>query len=403
MTKTMKKQTKIINAGRDKRFVGKAVNPKLVRASTIVFDSVEDMIESGRNNHKSVEYYGRRGTSTTFALTEAMSELENAAGCYVYPCGTAAITSSLLAFLSQGDHLLMVDSVYEPTRDFVNGTLARMGVQVDYYDPLIGADIAQLIQSNTRVIFLESPGSLSMEVQDVPTIANVARQHDVVTMIDNTYATPYQFRPLDVGVDISIHSATKYLCGHSDVMLGLASANERTWSQLQARSYELGQCASVDDCYTVLRGLRTLPVRIQQHDHSAHTVAQWLSQHELVDHLRHPAFDDCPGHEYFKRDFAGGNGLFSFVLKHRDPDALNNMLNSLRYFKMGFSWGGYESLILGATNMQSRRSATSWKASGHLVRLHIGLEDTQDLIDDLAHGLDVFKTSLPASILGSAS
>ncbi len=390
----MKKHTQLVNAGRRKEFTGKAVNPSIVRASTIVFDSVQEMVDAGKRNHDDVEYYGRRGTRTTFALTQAMSELENAAGCYVYSCGTAAITSSLLSFLASGDHLLMVDSVYEPTRDFVNGTLARMGIEADYYDPLIGEGIEALIKPNTKVIFLESPGSLSMEVQDVPGIAKVAQAHDIVTMIDNTYATPYNFTPLDVGIDISIHSATKYLCGHSDVMLGVASANERTWKRLQQNSYQLGQCASVDDCYTVLRGLRTLAVRMAQHDLSAKKVAAWLSQHPMVDHVRHPALAECPGHEYFVRDFSGGNGLFSFVLKQHDQVALNAMLDSFSHFKMGFSWGGYESLVLGAANMASRRSATQWQVQGDLVRVHIGLEDTQDLIDDLAHGLDVFKQHL---------
>ena len=218
----MKDDTKLVEAGREKHFTGAAVNPKIVRASTIVFDSVAEMRQAGRERDHGTEYYGRRGTSTTFAFTTAMCELEHAAGCYVYPCGSAAIASSLLSFLSAGDHLLMVDSVYEPTREFCDGTLTRYGVEVTYYDPLIGSGIEGLLQDNTKVIFMESPGSLTMELQDVPGIAAVARKRDIITMIDNTYATPVNFKPLDHGVDISIHSATKYLNGHSDVMLGVA-------------------------------------------------------------------------------------------------------------------------------------------------------------------------------------
>lgn len=392
----MNKNTRIIHAGRSKKFTGAAVNPKLVRASTVVFDSVAEMDRAAQARDDGVEYYGRRGTSTTFALTDAMCELENAAGCYVYPCGTAAITASLLSFLSAGDHLLMVDTVYEPTREFVDDTLARMGIEADYYDPLIGANIGQLIKPNTKVIFLESPGSWSMEVQDVPAIVRTAKasRGDIVTMIDNTYATPYNFKPLDIGVDISIHSATKYLSGHSDVMLGVASANETTWRQLQKNSYQLGQCASVDDCYTTLRGLRTLPVRMHQHATSALDIAQWLQQHELVDHVRHPALSSCPGHEHYQRDFTGGNGLFSFVLKVSNQAAMTAMLDSLEHFKMGFSWGGYESLILSSSNFARQRTVTQWAAKGHLVRLHIGLEDVDDLRLDLERGLRVFSAHL---------
>ncbi len=389
-----KLDTKLVNAGRHKKFTGSAVNPSLVRASTIVFDSVAEMSEAARGRDDGVAYYGRRGTSTTFALSQAMIDLENAAGCYVYSCGTAAITSCLLSFLSAGDHLLMVDSVYEPTREFVDETLTRLQIETDYYDPLLGADIEHLIKSNTKVIFMESPGSLTMEVQDVPAISRVASAHGLVTMIDNTYATPFNFRPLDSGVDISIHSATKYLSGHSDVMLGVASANERTWRQLQKNSYQLGQCASVDDCYTTLRGLRTLPVRMRQHSENALKLASWLSSHSLVDHVRHPALPTCPGHESYSADFSGGNGLFSFVLKEFNTDALTKMLDSFSYFKLGFSWGGYESLVLSATHFSKRRTATDWHATGHLVRLHVGLEDFEDLQADLATGLNTFQDNL---------
>ncbi|MCH2191092.1 MAG: cystathionine beta-lyase [Gammaproteobacteria bacterium] len=390
----MKDKTKLINAGRVKRYTGAAVNPRLVRASTIVFDTVEQMNEAAKQCNNSVEYYGRRGTATTFALTQAIAELENAEGCYVYSCGTAAITSSLLAFLSHGDHVLMVDSVYEPTREFADGTLTRLGIEVSYYDPLIGARIESLIRANTKVIFLESPGSWTMEVQDVPAIAKVAKQHDVVTIIDNTYATPINFRPLDVGVDVSIHSATKYLCGHSDVMLGVASANAASWPTLQKYSYQLGHCAAVDDCYSALRGLRTLSLRMSQHNDSAVYLASWLQKQNLVHSVRHPGFDDCPGSEYFHRDFSGGNGLFSVLLKSGNQQALDAMLNSFEHFKMGFSWGGFESLALGSMTMSNRRTVTDWQDTEPILRLHIGLEDVEDLKADLAQALAVYANYL---------
>lgn len=387
----MQADTQLIAAGRDKKWAGKAANPKLVRASSIFFDSFEEM-EAGPK--QDVEYYGRRGTSTTFAFAQAMAELDNAAGCYVYPCGTSAITASLLAFLSAGDHLLMVDSVYQPTRNFCARTLSRLGVKTTYYDPLIGSDIQSLIQENTRVIFLESPGSLSMEVQDVPAIVGIAKQNSIITMIDNTYATPFFFKPLDVGVDISIQSATKYISGHSDVMLGIACANQTTWPTLNARSYELGLCASVDDIYTALRGLRTLGVRLRQHENSAMLIAKWLEKRPEVDHLRHPAFATCPGSNEFKRDFGGSTGLFSFVLNRGDKHAVAAMLDSMRHFKMAFSWGGFESLILASLNFADKRTATRWQASGPLIRIHVGLEDPQDLIDDLNDGFDRFNNTL---------
>lgn len=397
----MKKDTILIATGRDKKYTGSAVNPRITRASTIVFDSISEMAKAGGQQayffdgeSNTREYYGRRGTTTTFAFSDAMCELENAAGSYVYSCGTAAITSCLLSFLSAGDHLLMVDSVYQPTRDFCHGTLARMGIEVSYYDPMIGADINAMVRKNTRVIFLESPGSLTMEVQDVPSIVEVAKQHDIVTMIDNTFATPLNFKPLDFGVDISIHSATKYINGHSDVMLGVASANQRHWPQLRERSYELGHCASVDDIYTALRGVRTLGVRLREHDRNAMTVARWLEQHDLVERLLHPAFESCPGHEFFKRDFSGGNGLFSFVLSNGNAQGVAAMVDNMRHFKMGFSWGGYESLMLPVGSSPAQRTVAPWLLDRRLIRLHIGLEDTQDLIDDLSDGLERLREAL---------
>lgn len=386
-----KKDTQLVGVGRDKKFTGAAVNPRLARASTIVFDTVQDMHQATKDRHAGAEYYGRRGTSTTFAFTEAMCELENAAGCYVYSCGAAAIAGSLLSFLSAGDHLLMLDSVYEPTREFCDHVLKRMGVEISYYDPLIGAGIAELVKENTKIIYLESPGSLTMEVQDLPAIVAVAQQKDIVTMIDNTFCTPVNFKPLDFGIDVSIHSATKYISGHSDIMLGVASANERYWPRLRKSSFLMGYSASVDDVYTAMRGLRTLSVRLKQHEQSAMQVAKWLQEQSLVDRVLHPNFESCPGHEFYRRDVSGGNGLFSIVLKHSNDAALTALLDGMQHFAMGFSWGGYESLILAASDFSERRTATKWTAKGSLIRLHIGLEDPEDLIADLAQGLKRFS------------
>lgn len=384
------KDTQLVTTGRDRAYTGKAVNPKIVRASTIVFDSLADMAESNSRRNESVETYGRRGTTTTFAFQQAMCELEGAAGCYVYPSGTSALTTALLAFLNPGDHLLMVDSVYEPTREFCLGTLKEKGVTTEFYHPTKVDDLASKIRPNTKVIFLESPGSLTMEVQDIRSIVELARQHQVITMIDNTYGTPYHFSPLAAGIDISIQSATKYICGHSDVMLGVSCANEETWARLHAISIQMGICASVDDVYTALRGLRTMGVRLKQHESSALEVARWLMQRPEVDHVRHPTLDPCPGSEWYQRDFSGANGLFSFVLNDANPRALSAMLDGYQHFKLGYSWGGYESLVLKAQGFGSREQCTL-NANQTIVRLHIGLEATADLIDDLDTGFARYK------------
>ncbi|TLU66318.1 cystathionine beta-lyase [Thalassotalea litorea] len=386
----MKKNTAIVNAGRQKKWTQGVINPPVFRASTIVFDTVLDMKKATAKRAEQEMFYGRRGTPTTFAFQDAMTELEGGAGCYVYPCGTAAITSAILSFVKTGDHVLMVDTAYEPTRDFCEKTLAGLGIDVTFYDPMIGRKIETLIQSNTTVIFLESPGSLTMEVQDVPGICEVAhaQNHDITVILDNTWASPVLFKPFEHGVDVSVQAATKYIVGHSDAMLGTATANEKCWPTLRENSYLLGQCASPDDIYLAMRGIRTLGVRLKQHQTSALQIAEWLAQREEVDCVLHPAFENHPGHEYFKRDFQGSNGLFSFILKSSKPEALTAMLDGMEHFKMGFSWGGYESLILANSSVGKMRSATTWPFSQPLVRLHIGLEDVEDLIDDLERGFE---------------
>ncbi len=299
-----------------------------------------------------------------------------------------------MSFLKSGDHLLMVDSVYEPTRALCDNLLAGFGIETTYYDPLIGAGIVDLIKENTKVLFLESPGSITMEVQDVPTLSAIAHDHDMVVMLDNTWASPINSRPFDMGVDISIQAATKYIVGHSDVMIGTATANEKCWDQLRENSYLQGQCTSPDDVYLASRGLRTLAVRMAQHEKNALQVANWLAERPEVDSLRHPAFPSCPGHEFFKRDFSASNGLFSFILKEGNQRAVTAFVENMKHFKMGFSWGGYESLILGVFGIDKLRSATQWDSSKPLIRLHIGLENVDDLIADLEAAFVRFNGAL---------
>ena len=387
------KTTKLITAGRDKKWTNGVVNPPVQRASTVVFNSVEEKRKATINRANKTLFYGRRGTNTHFAFQDAMVEVEGGTGCALYPCGTAAISNAILSFVETGDHILMVDTCYEPTRDFCDTIMKKMGVETTYYAPTIGEGIQDLIKPNTKVLFTESPGSVTMEVQDIPTLARIAHEHDIIVMLDNTWAAGVNFSPFDFGVDISIQAATKYIVGHSDVMLGTAAANEKCWHQLREQSYLMGQCVSPDDAYLALRGIRTLDVRLRQHAESSLKVAKWLETRPEVDHVRHPALESCPGHEFFKRDFTGGNGLFSFVLKNSNTKATTALLDGMTHFSMGYSWGGFESLILAnePNSFDSLRTVANPNFTGTLVRVHIGLEDVDDLIADLEAGLERYN------------
>lgn len=387
------KTTKLITAGRDKKWTNGVVNPPVQRASTVVFNTVEEKRKATVNRANKTLFYGRRGTTTHFAFQDAMVEVEGGAGCALYPCGTAAISNAILSFVETGDHILMVDTCYEPTRDFCDTIMKKMGVETTYYEPTIGEGIRDLIKPNTKVLFTESPGSVTMEVQDVPTLARIAHEHDIIVMLDNTWAAGVNFSPFDFGVDISIQAATKYIVGHSDVMLGTAVANEKCWDQLREQSYLMGQCVSPDDAYLGLRGIRTLDVRLRQHAESSLKVAKWLETRPEVDHVRHPALESCPGHEFFKRNFTGGNGLFSFVLKNSNPKATTALLDGMTHFSMGYSWGGFESLILAnePSSFNSLRTVANPNFEGTLIRVHIGLEDVDDLIADLEAGLERYN------------
>ncbi|MGR4998287.1 cystathionine beta-lyase [Vibrio celticus] len=387
------KTTKLITAGRDKKWTNGVVNPPVQRASTVVFNSVEEKRKATINRANKTLFYGRRGTNTHFAFQDAMVEVEGGAGCALYPCGTAAISNAILSFVETGDHILMVDTCYEPTRDFCDTIMKKMGVETTYYEPTIGEGIQDLIKPNTKVLFTESPGSVTMEVQDIPTLARIAHEHDIIVMLDNTWAAGVNFSPFDFGVDISIQAATKYIVGHSDVMLGTAVANEKCWEQLREQSYLMGQCVSPDDAYLGLRGIRTLDVRLRQHAESSLKVAKWLETRPEVDHVRHPALESCPGHEFFTRDFTGGNGLFSFVLKNSNTKATTALLDGMTHFSMGYSWGGFESLILAnePNSFDSLRTVANPNFEGTLIRVHIGLEDVDDLIADLEAGLERYN------------
>jgi len=380
-------ETKLINAGRRDEWLQGMVNVPVSRTSTVLFEDVEAMNAAYPPTDGRLSY-GRNGTSTQWSLAEALTELEpGAAGTRLFPSGAAAVAFALASVLEPGDELLMVDSVYGPSRMFCDQALKTYGITTHYYDPLASAaDIQALLSKATRAIFMESPGSLTFEVQDVPGICALARQRGVVTLLDNTWATPLFFQALPHGVDVSILACTKYVAGHADVMLGSVTATEPVWEKLSKTSRLYGQCVSPDDAFLAARGLRTMGVRLRRHEDSAIKIARWLDEQPQVSQVLHPAFKDSPGHAYWKRDFTGSTGLFSIVLKDADDAAANRFVESLALFGIGYSWGGFESLAL-PVHPHRARTVRRDKPAGAMVRLHIGLEDPDDLIADLAEGL----------------
>lgn len=384
-------ETKLVSAGRSKKYTLGSVNSVIQRASSLVFDTVEAKKHATRNRANGELFYGRRGTLTHFSLQEAMCELEGGAGCALFPCGAAAVANTILAFVEQGDHVLMTNTAYEPSQDFCTKVLARLGVTTGWFDPLVGADIVKHIQPNTKVVFLESPGSITMEVHDIPAIVGAVRRvaPDAVIMIDNTWAAGVLFKALDFGIDISIQAGTKYLIGHSDAMVGTAVSDARCWEQLRENAYLMGQMLDADTAYMTSRGLRTLGVRLRQHHESSLKVAEWLANHPQVARVNHPALPGSKGHEFWKRDFTGSSGLFSFVLNKRlSNEALSAYLDNFSLFSMAYSWGGFESLILPnqPEHIAAIRPEGDVDFTGTLIRLHIGLENVDDLIADLAAG-----------------
>ena len=367
--------TRVVGAGRRKEWTQGIVNPPVWRASTILYDNVAELrANAGRDTHHRL-FYGRRGTPTQWSLADALTELEpGAAATFLYPSGVAAVSAALLSVLSPGDELLLADSVYDPTRSFATGFLKRFGVTTRFYDPLIGGGIAGLIGERTRAIFMETPGSLTFEVQDVPAIVAAAKARGVVTLLDNTWATPLLFPAIEKGVDLSILACTKYVVGHSDVMLGSVTATEEHWHQLRATSFQLGQTASPDDAWLGSRGLRTMALRLKHHGEVALEIARWLETRPEVARVLHPALPSCPGHEYFVRDFKGPAGLFTFILRGGNEAARAALIDGLELFGIGYSWGGFESLAI-PVDPERIRTVTPWQAEGPAVRLQIGLED----------------------------
>ncbi|GAB2641636.1 cystathionine beta-lyase [Vibrio panuliri] len=386
-------ETKLVTAGRKPRFLQGSVNPVIQRASSLVFESVQQKKHATANRAKGELFYGRRGTLTHFAFQDAMCELEGGAGCYLYPCGAAAISNAILAFVESGDHVVMTGAAYEPTQDFCNVVLKDLGVETTYYDPTIGEKIAELVQPNTKVVFLESPSSVTMEVQDIPAIVKAVRaiNEEIIIMIDNTWAAGILFPALEHGIDISIQAGTKYIVGHSDAMLGTAVSNQRCWDRLRERSYLMGQMVDADTAYVASRGLRTMGIRLAQHEKASIEVAKWLAERPEVAVVNHPALPSCKGHEFYVRDFKGCNGLFSFVLnKKLSSEELALYLDNFEHFSMAYSWGGFESLILAnqPEELNAIRPANPVDFEGTLIRIHVGLENVGDLIEDLAAGFD---------------
>ncbi len=397
--------TRLAESGRTVETTVNTANLPVHRASTVLFESLTQAEAAGRavgQGERNATTYGTVGTPTTMALMDALVEVEGSGHpvrAALMPSGLAAITTTLLAILAPGDHLLVTDSAYGPTRVFCDGLLARMGVETSYYDPAIGAGIASQIRPNTRLIWLESPGSYTFEVQDVPAICALARERGVLTMIDNTWASPVFARPFDWGVDLSMLALTKYWGGHSDLLMGAVVANEGLWPRIWAATRQLGQCTSGDDAYLVLRGLRTVEVRMRRHQENGLEVAHWLQRREEVESVLHPALFSHPQHALWRRDFSGASGLFSFSLEPglfgdeaRRRAAIAALCERRKHFAIGYSWGGFESLIMPA-QIGHLRSVRPW-AGGPLVRLHVGLEDPRSLIADLQAGFEAMEHAL---------
>ncbi|MEM7171804.1 MAG: cystathionine beta-lyase [Pseudomonadota bacterium] len=381
-----KAETLLAHLGRDPSAQHGAVNPPVYHASTILYETVDSLLNDTKPLRQGATQYGRAGTPTTFALESAVAELEGGFGAMAMPSGLAAISGALLSILKTGDHLLMADTVYYPTRALCKDILTGYGVQVDYFDPLVGGDVHHLIRDNTRAIFVESPGSLTFEVQDIPAIAQVAQQSGVLVMADNTWASPLYCNPLALGADLVVHAGTKYIVGHSDAMLGLIVAKtEALYTAVRLRTQRMGYTTGPDDLYLGLRGLRTLSVRLERHFQSALTLASWLQEQDAVSRVLYPALPDDPGHALWQRDFSGASGLLGLVLKPASKQAVAAFLEDLELFAMGYSWGGYESLLI-PTFPETCRSATTWAPEGPCLRMHVGLEDPSDLRDDLTAG-----------------
>ena len=391
--KPLHPDTKLVTGGRRKEWLRGMVNVPVSRTSTVLFESIEQL-HAGYPPEDGRLSYGRNGTWTQWSLAEALTELEpGAAGTRLFPSGAAAVSMALTSVLSPGDELLMVDSAYGPTRLFCDRELKRLGIATRYYDPVASPEeLAALLSDKTRAIFMESPGSLTFEVQDVPGICAMAKDRGLTTLLDNTWATSFFFTAIDKGVDLSVVACTKYISGHSDLMMGAVTVAPSHFERLSRNGRSFGQYVSPDDAYLAARGLRTLGARLRQHELGAVKVAHWLKDQPQVALILHPAFAECPGHDLWRRDFSGSSGLFSFALKGGDDAACDRLVDSLELFGIGYSWGGFESLAVPA-EVDQLRTAARREYPGPLVRLHIGLEDPDDLIADLAAALAAYPAS----------
>ena len=390
MAKNKKQDTNLIHAGSHPRDQFGAVNPPIYHASTVTQESMAALAKA-RENRETSFVYGRLGTPTSRAFEEAVATLEGGDKCVSVGSGLSAICTAMLAFVEHGDHILVCDSAYSPTRNLSEKFLRRFGVETTYYDPLVGAGIKDYFQAKTKTVYVESPGSHSFEVQDIPAIAKECRKAGIKVVMDNTWSAGYFFKPFEHGVDVSVQAATKYFVGHSDAMLGSVTTTDENFDAIRNSAHLLGYHASPDDAYLGLRGIRTLATRIKRHEKNALKVADWLRGRPEVEELRHPAFPSCPGHDIWRRDFSGSSGLFSVLLKEAPDEAVANLIDGLDLFALGASWGGYESLVL---RTQLTRSATNWNTKTPCVRFHVGLEDPDDLIDDLKAGLDRYMAAI---------
>lgn len=378
--------TQITQLGRDPAQQSGFVNTPIYRGSTVVFPTVSDI-----ENNRAEFNYGTAGTPTIANLENAWTQLAGAAGTVLSPSGLGAIALALFTTLKSGDHLLMPDSVYKPTRLFCAGMLAKMGIETTYYDPQIGTDIETLFRPNTTTLFLESPGSQSFEIQDIPAMTALAKRRNIATILDNTWATPIFFKAHEHGCDLSVEAGTKYLGGHSDLLMGIVSANEQWWPKLREAYDLMAMLPGAEDCFLALRGLRTMHLRLKEAEKRGLEMAHWLKSRPEVLKVLHPAFPDCPGHEFWKRDFLGASGLFSIILRPEYTKAgVDDMLDNMSIFAMGYSWGGFESLII-PFNCANYRTVTQWQPGGLALRLQIGLEDVSDLQTDLAEGFERLK------------
>lgn len=393
MTKTSSfpQDTFLTHTGRNPSRYAGYVNPPIFRGSTILAESLEAW-EAAQHSGNPYGNYGRFGSPTISAFEDAIAELEGGYRTQVFPSGLSACTHTLLALLEQGDHVLITDNVYGPTRSFADEILPRFGIRVDYFDPLIGEGIRQLIEARTRVVYLESPGSQSFEVCDVPQLSEIAHAAGALVVIDNSWASPLYFKPFEHGADVSIQAATKYILGHSDALLGTVTSNVHAWDRLQKRFQQFGETAGPEDVYLGLRGLRTLGVRLRQHSESALGLTQAMSRHPAVMRVMYPALPDDPGHALWKRDFTGASGLFSFILGSEDRTVISRFFGALKHFGIGLSWGGFESLALPVG--RPKRTASPWQQGGTLIRVHAGLENPQDLINDMCNALDQAQTCI---------